>query len=258
MGYTDSDEKAPAERPLEGRVALVTGASRGIGRAVALELGRQGASVAINYLNDVEGAARTAAAIADQGCKTAVVKADVSDPEAVASMVGEVATLLGEPDIAVCNAGIRQDGLAVRMSDESWDSVIRTNLYGAFYVTRAVLKHMIRRRWGRLVYVSSVAGLQGNAGQANYAASKAGVIGLAKSIAREVGSRGITANVVAPGFVDTDILAGLPEELLEEARKRVPVGRLGTPEEIASAVAYLCGPKAAYVNGAVLAIDGGL
>lgn len=247
-----------ADRCLEGKVALVTGAGRGIGRAIVLELARRGAAVGINFSKDAEGAGATAAEAADMGVKTAVVQADVSDPKAVSEMMQELSTLLGDADIVVCNAGIRKDGLAVRMSDEDWDAVLKVNLYGAFYVTRAALKSMIRKKWGRIVYVSSVAGLQGNAGQANYAASKAALVGLAKSLAKELGSRGITANVVAPGFVDTSILEGLSEDLLNKAKERIPAARLGTPEEVASAVGFLCSPAASYVNGAVLTVDGGL
>ncbi len=236
----------------------MTGASRGIGRSIAIELARLGASVGINFSKDSEGAAETAEIVHSLGVKAAAIQGDVSDPTAASGVVEEAGSLLGEVAIVVCNAGIRRDGLALRMTDDAWDDVLRTNLSGAFYVTRAALRSMIRNKWGRLVYISSVAGVQGNAGQANYAASKAGLIGLAKSIAREVGSRGITSNVVAPGFVETEMTADLPEELLDEARRRVAAGRLGTPDDIAPIVGFLCTPAASYLNGAVITVDGGL
>ncbi len=245
-------------RELEGKTALVTGASRGIGRAIALELARMGVSVGVNFSRDAAGAAETAALVQAEGVKAAAVQGDISDPTAAASVVEETASLLGEVEIVVCNAGIRRDGLILRMSDDAWEDVLRTNLSGAFYITRAALRSMVRKKWGRLVYISSVAGIAGNAGQANYAASKAGLIGLAKSVAKEVGSRGITANVVAPGFVETEMTADLPEDLIGEVQSRVAVGRLGVPEDIAPMVALLCSPHASYVNGAVITIDGGL
>lgn len=246
------------QRPLDAKTALVTGAARGIGRAIAVELARLGASVGINYSKDSEGAAETADLVHSEGVKTAVIQGDVSDPGACLAIVQEAGSLLGDVEVVVCNAGIRRDGLALRMTDDAWEDVLRTNLSGAFYVTRAALRTMIRKKWGRLVYVSSVAGVQGNAGQANYAASKAGLIGLAKSVAREVGSRGITANVVAPGFVETEMTADLSEEVVEEARRRVAAGRLGKPDDIAPIVGFLCGPGASYLNGAVITVDGGL
>lgn len=246
------------KRPLEGKVAVVTGASRGIGRAIALELARLGASVGINFSKDAEGAAETASLVQSEGAKAAVVQGDVSESSAASGLIDEVGSLLGEPTIVVCNAGIRRDGLAMRMSDEAWEEVIRVNLSGAFYVSRAALKTMVRKKWGRLVFVSSVAGIQGNAGQANYAASKAGMIGLAKSIAREVGSRGITANVVAPGFVETEMTSDLPRELIENVRRRIGSGRLGQPSDIAPIVGFLCTPEASYINAAVITVDGAL
>ncbi len=246
------------KRELEGKTALVTGASRGIGRAIALELARMGASVGVNFSRDAEGAAETATLVQAEGVKVAAVQGDISDPTAAASVVEETASLLGDVEIVVCNAGIRRDGLVLRMSDDAWEEVLRINLSGAFYMTRAALRTMVRKKWGRLVYVSSVAGIAGNAGQANYAASKAGLIGLAKSVAKEVGSRGITANVVAPGFVETDMTADLPEDLIAEVKSRVAAGRLGVPEDIAPMVALLCSPRSSYVNGAVITVDGGL
>lgn len=245
-------------RRLEGKTALVTGASRGIGRAIAVELARLGASVGINFSTDSEGAAETATLVQAEGAKAAVVRGDISDPAKAAATLEEVGSLLGDVEVVVSNAGIRRDGLVMRMSDDAWEEVLRVNLSGAFYVTRAALRTMIRKKWGRFVYISSVAGIQGNAGQANYAASKAGLIGLAKSIAREVGSRGITANVVAPGFVETDMIADLPQELLAKAAERVAAGRLGTPDDIAPIVGFLCTPGASYLNGAVIPVDGGL
>ena len=247
-----------AERRLEGRVALVTGASRGIGRAVALRLAAEGAAVAIAYGASEAAAREVAEAAAGHGVATALLDADLGDPAAAAGLVARAAEALGKVDVLVNNAGVTRDQLAVRMSDRDWSDVLAVDLTAAFMLCRSALRGMLRARWGRIVNVSSIAGVVGNPGQANYSAAKAGLIGLTKALAKEVGGRGITVNAVAPGFVETDMTAGLPADLIERALTVVPAGRLGTAEEVAAAVAFLAAPEAAYVNGHVLHVDGGL
>jgi 3-oxoacyl-[acyl-carrier protein] reductase len=242
----------------EGRVALVTGASRGIGRAIAEQLAATGARVAVNYVAHAEAAAAVVSRIRGRGGEALSVQADVRSAEAVDGMVRQVAEALGSVDILINNAGITRDGLFARMAVEDWRDVIDTNLTGAFHCTRAVLRQMMRRRWGRIISISSVAGLAGNAGQANYAAAKAGLIGLTRSLAKEVGSRNITVNAVAPGFVETDLTSGLRGEWREQVLSVTPVGRFGTPEEVASIVVYLASDEAAYITGQVISVDGGL
>ena len=246
------------ERRLDGRVALVTGASRGIGRAVALRLAAEGAAVAVAYGTSDAAAREVAAEAAGHGVATALLDADLADAGAAAGLVARAAEALGKVDILVNNAGLTRDQLAVRMSDRDWSDVLAVDLTAAFALCRAALRGMLRARWGRIVNVSSIAGVIGNPGQANYSAAKAGLIGLTKALAREVGARGITVNAVAPGFVDTDMTSGLPRDLVERALTAVPAGRLGTADEVAAAVAFLAGPEAAYVNGHVLHVDGGL
>lgn len=243
---------------LEGKVALVTGASRGIGRAIAVGLAREGASVAVNFQADAAGAGETAALVAEEGSKALVVQADLRDPDAVSELYAETEKVLGPVDILIANAGITRDGLALRMSQEQWDEVIATDLTAPFLCTKPALRHMMKARWGRVVYVSSVAGIRGNAGQANYSAAKAGLLGLAKSLAREVGSRGITVNVVAPGFIETDMTAGLDEKVRDAALLQIPCESFGLPDDVATAVVFLSGPGARYINGAVLPVDGGM
>ena len=247
-----------AERRLEGRVALVTGASRGIGRAVALRLAAEGAAVAIAYGASEAAAREVAEAAARHGVATALLDADLGDAAAATGLVARAAEALGRVDVLVNNAGVTRDQLAVRMSDRDWSDVLAVDLTAAFMLCRSALRGMLRARWGRIVNVSSVAGVVGNPGQANYSAAKAGLIGLTKALAKEVGGRGITVNAVAPGFVETDMTAGLPADLIERALTVVPAGRLGTAEEVAAAVAFLAAPEAAYVNGHVLHVDGGL
>jgi 3-oxoacyl-[acyl-carrier protein] reductase len=242
---------------LAGRVALVTGASRGIGRAIAVRLASCGASVA-GVARTLEGLAPSLQAIREAGGVAEGYAVDVGSSADVQRVVEEVEAKFQRIDVLVNNAGITRDGLVLRMEDKAWDEVIDTNLKGTFLFSRAVGALMMRARFGRIINISSVSGLVGNAGQANYAASKAGVIGLSKSIARELASRGVTVNVIAPGFITTDMTDALPEKLKAEVKERVPVRRFGTPEEIADLVCYLAGPAAGYITGQVIAVDGGL
>jgi 3-oxoacyl-[acyl-carrier protein] reductase len=243
---------------LSGKIALVTGAGRGIGRATAIKLGAAGAKVAVNY-NSSEGPAQeTVEAITAAGGEARAIKADVSQADQVEAMVNILVKDWSRIDILVNNAGITRDNLMMRMSQDEWDAVIDTNLRSAYFATRAVLRPMLRNRWGRIISLSSVVGLTGNLGQANYAAAKAGIIGLTKSIAREVASRNITANAIAPGFIQTDITAVLPEELKAAMLKQIPADRYGQPEDVANAILFLTSDLAAYITGQVLNVDGGM
>lgn len=242
----------------DSRVALVTGGSRGIGRAIALELGRRGHPVAVNYTSRAPAADEVVAAVEEVGAKAIAVKADVSDADQVAAMFDTVGETVGPVAVLVNNAGVNRDNLVVRMSPEDFDAVIATNLRSAYLCTRAALRGMLRARWGRIICVGSVAGVAGNAGQANYAASKAGLIGFAKSVAKEVGSRGITANVVAPGFIETDMTNALEPGVKRAALDSVAVGRFGRAEEVAALVGFLAGEEAGYITGQVMMVDGGL
>ena len=242
---------------LSGRVALVTGGSRGIGRAIGLALAAHGAKVAVNYASNVAAADETVAAIGGEGAAIAL-QGDVADPAAAAHLVERTISAFGKLDILVNNAGITADDLILRMSEAEWDKVIDLNLKGAFNVTKAALRPMVRQRFGRIICVSSVAGIVGNAGQANYSAAKAGLIGFTKAIAKEVASRNITANVIAPGFVDTEMTANLTDAQREEVMRMVSVGRAGTPADIAPAAVFFASDEAAYVTGHVLTVDGGL
>jgi 3-oxoacyl-[acyl-carrier protein] reductase len=243
---------------LVNKVALVTGASRGIGRAIAEQLAAAGAQVAIVYLNRGDAAAEVVDAIRSAGGDAWAVQADVRSAEAVRGVAGQIEEQWGAVDILVNNAGITRDGLLARMPEDDWHAVIETHLSGAFHCTQAVLRKMMRRRWGRIINITSVSGLAGNAGQTNYATAKAGLVGFTRSLAREVGSRNITVNAVAPGFVETDMTAGLAEEWKEEALKLTPIGRFGGPGEVASLVVYLASDAAGYITGQVISIDGGL
>ena len=243
---------------LEGKTALITGASRGIGRAIAETLAAQGAKVAINYAGNVKAAEEAKAAIEAAGGEAILVKADVSDPAAVQEMISTVTEAFGQIDILVNNAGITRDGLLMRMKDEDWDAVISTNLKGVYNCTKAVTKLMMRKRYGRIVNMTSVVGITGNAGQTNYSAAKAGVIGFSKSAAKELSSRGITVNMVAPGFIDTDMTAVLPEKVKEEMAAGIPLGRIGKAQDVANAVLFLVSDQASYITGQVVNVDGGM
>jgi 3-oxoacyl-[acyl-carrier protein] reductase len=243
---------------LKGKVAIVTGGSRGLGRAIALRLAADGADVAVCARNG-EAAAETAALVEQSGVRSLSGSVDVTDAEQVGAFVRQVSETLGGPDILINNAGITRDNLLMRMKEEDWDTVLETNLKGAFICAKAVARPMMKARFGRIIGISSVVGIVGNAGQANYAASKAGLIGFSKSLARELASRSITVNVVAPGFVpDTGMTGDLPEATVESMMSNVPLGRSGTPEEVADAVAFLASDRSAYITGQVLAVDGGM
>ena len=241
-----------------GRVAIVTGGGRGLGRAIASRLAAEGANLVISYRSNDSAAEETAERVREAGVSCDLFKGDVSSPEEVEALFKGVGEACGRVDILINNAGITRDNLMMRMREEEFDEVLRTNLKGTYLCTRAALRPMVRARWGRIVNVSSVVGLVGNAGQANYAASKAGIIGFTKSVAREVAQRGITVNAVAPGYVETELTASLPEKVKDQIRGQVPAGRFGEPEEVAEVVAFLVGEAAGYVSGQTIAVDGGM
>ena len=243
---------------LDGKVALVTGASRGIGRAIALKLAAEGAKVAINYAGNTAKAEEVKAEIEKNGGEAILVQADVADSTAVEAMVNATVEAFGQIDILVNNAGITRDGLMMRMKDEDFDAVINTNLKGVFYCTKLVSKLMMKKRSGHIINMASVVGLMGNAGQTNYAAAKAGVIGFSKSAAKELAARGITVNMVAPGFIDTDMTAAMTDKAKEMTLTGIPLNRMGTPEDVANAVAFLVSDNASYITGQVINVDGGM
>lgn len=243
---------------LEGRISLVTGASRGLGKAIALKLSSLGSKVAVNYRErDVE-ANSVVETIIGQGREAVAIKADVADGEAVRAMVRQVTDKWGKIDILVNNAGINRDTLLLRMSDKDWDDVINTNLRGAYLCTKFALRSMVTQHWGRIINIASVAGIAGNAGQSNYAASKAGLIAFTKSIAHEVGSRNITANAVAPGLITTEMADKLSQERQDTILAMIPLKRLGKPEDVAELVAFLASERASYITGQVISINGGM
>lgn len=243
---------------LTGKVALVTGASRGIGRAIALELASEGAHVVVNYSRSAEAAEEIVRTIQHQGAQAIAFKADVADASQVDAMVQATLQHFSKIDILVNNAGITRDKLAMRMSEEDWDAVLNTNLKGAFLCAKAVIPLFLRQRSGVIVNISSVIGCVGGAGQANYSASKAGLIGLTKSLAKELGSRNIRVNAVAPGFIETEMTEVLKPEQKEAAIRQVPLARLGSPKEVARVIAFLCSDDASYIHGTVITVDGGL
>ena len=242
----------------EVRNALVTGASKGIGRGIALRLAEMGVNVAVNYNSSAEAASQVEAEVREAGVESLTVRADVSDLQQVKAMVDRVQKEWGHVDILVNNAGIIDDGLLVRMSDDSWERVIDTNLNGTFYCTRAALRTMLRRRWGRIINIGSVVGLRGNPGQANYTASKAGIIGFTKALAKEVATRNITVNTVAPGYLETETTAVLTDEQKAYWLSVIPQGHFGEVDDIAHLVAFLATDKAKYITGQAISVDGGM
>ncbi|KIL44853.1 3-ketoacyl-ACP reductase [Jeotgalibacillus soli] len=243
---------------LEGKVALVTGASRGIGREIALQLARNGANVAVNYSGSQEKAEQVAKEIQEMGRKAFVIQANVADTDQVQGMIKQTIDELGKIDILVNNAGVTRDNLLIRMKDDEWDDVMSINLKGVFLTTKAVSRSMMKQRSGRIINISSIVGVTGNPGQANYVAAKAGVIGLTKTTAKELSSRGITVNAVAPGFIETDMTDKLTVEIQDEMKKQIPLARFGQPEDIANVVVFLASDDASYMTGQTLHVDGGM
>lgn len=243
---------------LEGKVALVTGASRGIGRAIALELAKNGAKVAVNYSGSVDKANEVVEEIKSLGRDAFAIQANVADSESVNSMIKEVINTFSSLDILVNNAGITRDNLIMRMKEEDWDAVVNTNLKGVFNTTKAVTRQMMKQRAGRIINIASIVGVSGNPGQANYVAAKAGVIGLTKSTAKELAARNITVNAVAPGFIETDMTDKLPEDVKGEMLKQIPLTRFGSPQDVAAVVKFLASDESGYLTGQTIHVDGGM
>jgi len=243
---------------MEGKIALVTGGSRGIGRAVSVRLAGMGATVGVNYVANPAAAEETLRQIEAAGGTGFLVRFNVADADAVQASIKEIIAAHGQVDILVNNAGITRDGLLARMKDEEWDSVLDTNLKGAFLCSKAVMRAMMKKRWGRIINISSVVGFVGNSGQVNYAAAKAGLVGLTKSMARELAGRNITVNCVAPGYIVTDMTDGLTADVQEALKAQIPLGVLGTPEDVAAAVAFLASSDGSYMTGQTLHVNGGM
>ena len=243
---------------LAGQAALVTGASRGIGRAIALELGSKGAKVAVNYAGSKEKALEVVKEIEEMGSTAIAIQADVTSQEAIDEMFKIIEEKLGTVNILVNNAGINKDSLLMRMKEEDWDQVLNTNLKGVFLCTKKVIRSMMKERKGKIINISSVVGISGNIGQSNYAAAKAGVIGFTKTMALELAARGIQVNAIAPGFIATDMTDKIPEGIKEDIIKKIPLQRLGKPEDIAGVASFLAGPQGDYITGQVICVDGGL
>jgi 3-oxoacyl-[acyl-carrier protein] reductase len=241
---------------LTGKTALVTGSGRGIGKAIADRLASAGATVVINDITDAAEA--SAKELQEKGLKSLFIKADISSSQEVDRMLEKMNTELGRVDILVNNAGITRDALTLRMTNEDWEAVINVNLKSVFYCTRAALKYMVKQRYGRIINISSVTGIIGNPGQINYAAAKAGIIGMTRTVSKEMASRQITVNAICPGFIETDMTAKIPDKLKEEAKKRIPAGVFGTPQDVAETVAFLASDAARYITGQYLAVDGGM
>jgi 3-oxoacyl-[acyl-carrier protein] reductase len=243
---------------LEGKIALVTGGSRGIGRAVSLRLAQMGCTVAVNYVSRPDAAEETVSAIAENGGNALTIQFDVADVDAISRGIKELTGSCGAPDILVNNAGITRDGLMARMKEADWDLVLDTNLKGAFLCSKAVMRGMMKKRWGRIINISSVIGFLGNGGQVNYAAAKAGMIGMTKAMARELAPRKVTVNSVAPGYIVTDMTSELPEDIQEMIKAQIPLGSLGQPEDVAACVAFLASEESAYLTGQTLHVNGGM
>lgn len=251
-------ERVKTMGKLDGKTAVVTGASRGIGRAIALELAKEGANIVVNYSGSKEKADQVVKEIEELGVKAISVQANVSDSESVQNLMNTAIETFGSIDILVNNAGITRDNLLMRMKEDEWDDVINTNLKGVFLATKAVTRQMMKQRAGRIINISSVVGVLGNAGQANYVAAKAGVIGLTKTTARELASRNILVNAVAPGYIGTEMTESLPEDVKKTISEQIPIAKIGNPEQVAKAVAFLASDDASYITGQTLHVDGGL